>query len=186
MPVVDHHPANKPDQLAMKDALRNILEKNPVGRPALANDELANPVKGGRLRAQREFPIDPDTKCEWSGLLYAGGGVHPIVGCLGGEATHRHHGPDKSTTNNDRNNVHLVCSTCHNRWHTLNDPYYDERPPDGEPYLPNMEFKFHNAVEKATTEDHFQNEVWWTTPKKKRKTILPPAPVEKDSLLTTQ
>jgi len=167
---------NNPHQPSVMHALKEILEKSPgVGRPRLSDDELSNPLKGGRLRAQREFPIPEGTKCEWAFLKSAGGGVNPVVGCMGSNAKHRHHGPDKSTLNNVKENVHLVCSVCHNRWHTLNDPYYGERPEDGLPYLPTETYLPHDIETKATQEEQFDNEIWWTTKAKNRKTLLPPS-----------
>jgi hypothetical protein len=96
---------------------------------------------------------------------------------MGSLAMHRHHGPDKSTLNNSPENVHLVCTVCHNRYHTLNDQYYDEdRPDDGLPYLPLAEFhpQVHDPVSRATPEEQFENEIWWTTKSRSRKTPLPP------------
>lgn len=62
--------------------------------------------------------------CEWSMKKNCGGGEFPIVGCHDGKQQARHHGPDKNTLNNERGNVHRICHSCHNRWHTLNDPNY--------------------------------------------------------------
>lgn len=171
-------PSN-PDRLKQPSAmhaLQEILEKSPgVGRPRLSDDELSNHVKGGRLRAEREFPIEPNTKCQWAGLSNAGGGVNPIVGCMGSLAKARHHGPDKSTLNNSPENVHLLCPVCHNRWHTLNDRYYDEvRPDDGLAYVPLEPYVPHDPTSKSTPEMQFENEIWWTTKANKRLTPLPP------------
>jgi hypothetical protein len=47
------------------------------------------------------------------------------MGCISGLQRARHHGPDKSTLNNEVGNVHRICDYCHNRWHTLNDEGYD-------------------------------------------------------------
>jgi hypothetical protein len=160
-------------------AMQAILEQPPGrGRPKLDDDELSDHIKGGRLRAQREYPIPEGTVCEWASLSNAGGGVRPVVGCMGSMAVARHHGPDKSTLSNDRKNIHLVCAVCHNRWHTLNDPFYDERPADGLPYVPVDPYVEHDPETKATIQQHFDNEIWWSTKPALRKTELPPLLME--------
>lgn len=83
-------------------------------------------VSAGRKRAAVDFPIDKDAPCEWRFKSNCGGGFHPILGCITGLQRHRHHGPDKTTTNNDRSNISLICHDCHNRWHSKNDPLYGE------------------------------------------------------------
>lgn len=89
-------------------------------------------VSAGRKRAAADFPIDRDAACEWRFKANCGGGFVPIVGCLDGYQRHRHHGPDKRTTSNERSNISLICHTCHNRWHTKNDPLYkDDKCPVG-------------------------------------------------------
>lgn len=86
----------------------------------------------GRKRAAALYPIDTDAACEWQMLSNCGGGFVPIVGCLSGRQRHIHHGPDKTTTSNDRSNISLICTTCHNRWHAKNDPLYGtEKCPEG-------------------------------------------------------
>lgn len=79
-----------------------------------------------------------------------GGGTMPIVGCLDGKQQARHHGPDKNTLNNERGNVHRICHTCHNRWHTLNDP----------DYVWGTIYPLHEPYE-ATIADVGMNEVFW-------------------------
>lgn len=79
-----------------------------------------------------------------------GGGQFPIVGCLNGIQQARHHGPDKNTLNNERGNVHRICHTCHNRWHTLND----------ENYVWGSIYPLHEPYE-ATIADIGMNEVFW-------------------------
>lgn len=81
----------------------------------------------------------------------AGGGKIPIVGCLDGMQQARHHGPDKNTLNNERGNVHRICHTCHNRWHTLNDPDY---------IIEQHSMLRHTPI-PATAEDIGMNEVFW-------------------------
>lgn len=78
----------------------------------------------GRKRAAKLYPLDYEAPCEWQMKKNCGGGKYPITGCIAGTQTDRHHGPEKNTLNNDRGNVHRICSTCHNRWHTLNDEGY--------------------------------------------------------------
>lgn len=84
----------------------------------------------GRKRAAREYPFELDgnglrAKCEWAGKAECGGGPRPILGCVNGRQEARHHGPDKSTSNNDEGNVHRICHRCHNRWHAKNNSAYD-------------------------------------------------------------
>jgi hypothetical protein len=94
--------------------------------------DLTDPQSTGRKRAKEMYPIPQGQTCEWAGLAKAGGGVVPIVGCIGYAASDIHHGPDKNTLNNAKaskgigmlENVHWVCSNCHNTWHAENDPYY--------------------------------------------------------------
>lgn len=78
----------------------------------------------GRKRAARMYPIVETDLCEWASKKNCGGGKFPIVGCLANLQQARHHGPDKNTLNNERGNVHRICHSCHNRWHTLNDEGY--------------------------------------------------------------
>jgi hypothetical protein len=114
--------------------------------------EYSDPVSTGRKRAKEMYPITPGMVCEWAGLKLAGGGVIPIVGCVGRPASDRHHGPDKNTMNNAEGNLHRICDHCHNTWHALNDPHYGERPEHTKPFLPlTGEYAKHDSVTKATT-----------------------------------
>ncbi len=79
----------------------------------------------GRKRAARAYPLNRSEPCEWQGNSNCGGGLRPIIGCVDGLQQARHHGPDKTVTNNDEGNVHRICHACHNRWHTANDKDYD-------------------------------------------------------------
>lgn len=88
------------------------------------DSSLRDQQSTGRKRAARWFPLDETKLCEWSMKTNCGGGPHPITGCAANVQQARHHGPDKNTLNNDKGNVHRICHTCHNRWHTLNDPDY--------------------------------------------------------------
>ena len=85
------------------------------------------------------YPIEPGMVCEWATLKRAGGGIVPIVGCIGRAASDRHHGPDKNTMNNAPGNVHRICDHCHNTWHALNDPGYGDRPDHTLPFIPKGE-----------------------------------------------
>lgn len=146
------------------------------------NDEVKDVLSTGRKRAAEVAPITDGMLCEWAGLRYAGGGVIPIIGCVGttivaekgqGDRTGMiHHGPDKNTLNNDIKNLHRLCATCHNRWHTLNDPYYGTRPPNGQPFLPlERECLPHDPDTKATVAEQFRWEMYWQKPKDKREDI---------------
>jgi hypothetical protein len=79
----------------------------------------------GRKRAAELYPIIKHRACEWQGKKNCGGGI-PIVGCINGLQRARHHGPIKDTLENSPGNVHRICHTCHNRWHTINDDKYVE------------------------------------------------------------
>lgn len=117
----------------------------------------------GRKRAAKLYPLDRSKPCEWAGLRNAGGGPFPILGCLGNTQVAIHHGPDKSTLANFVGNVHRICATCHNRWHTLNDPMYPtERPAGNLPYTPvSGEVNPHDGVTKFTPEEFAQNGLMW-------------------------
>lgn len=71
------------------------------------------------------YPLAENETCEWQGKSNVGGGRYPIVGCVTGLQQARHHGPDKSTSNNEEGNVHRICHRCHNRWHAANNKEYD-------------------------------------------------------------
>lgn len=128
-------------------------------RTLKADEEVTDPKSTGRKRAAVLYPIADGMVCEWAGLKYACGGKFPIVGCLSNPATHRHHGPDKNTLNNDVGNVHRICVHCHNRWHTLNDPVYDE-------FFGTDEWLKHDPVTQATPEEILMNEVRWSSKQK--------------------
>lgn len=128
-----------------------------------ADEELRDVESTGRKRAAQVKPILPGDICEWAWLKFAGGGVKPIIGCAGNPAQNIHHGPDKSTLNNDPDtNLHKICAECHNRWHTLNDKFYGERPPGGAAFLPLKEECLpHDNVTKATDFEVKSNDVLW-------------------------
>lgn len=149
------------------------------------DDASGDRVSRGRKRAANLYPISEGMECEWSGLARAGGGVIPIIGCQGNILTaskvhepgsnvypgHIHHGPDKDTINNGPDNISRVCSTCHNRWHALNNPYYaKERPEVGE-YVPLTEYYPLDKNTKATEQQFQWNELYWKMPAKQKETI---------------
>ena len=127
-----------------------------------SNKDLADykdPVSTGRKRAAEMYPISPGMVCEWAGLKKAGGGVVPIIGCLGRPASDRHHGPDKNTMNNAPGNLHRICDYCHNTWHAYNDPHYGERPPHTQPFVPvDVEWFDHDPDTKASKEEIMEAE----------------------------
>lgn len=110
-------------------------------------------ISGGRKRAAALYPIDRMAPCEWRGLANVGGGKIPIVGCINGKQQHLQHGPVKATYRNERENIHKICVTCHNRWHSVNDPVYDEVEYDSLPHKPRQ----------ATPEELMENEINWKT-----------------------
>jgi hypothetical protein len=118
--------------------------------------DYKDPISTGRKRAAEMYPIIPGMVCEWAGLARAGGGVQPIVGCVGRPASDRHHGPDKNTMNNAETNLHRICDHCHNTWHALNDPAYGPRPEHTKPFIPEgicgTDWWLHDSISKATTQ----------------------------------
>jgi hypothetical protein len=94
-------------------------------------------VSTGRKRAAELYPIQVGQVCDWAWYKVCGGGVEPITGCTGRPATNIHHGPDKSTLNNEASNISVICTFCHNRWHAANDKFYNvPRPENGMAWLP--------------------------------------------------
>lgn len=98
--------------------------------------DLRDPKSTGRKRAAELYPIEVGMPCEWKGLRNCGGGRNPIIGCIDGVAKHRHHGPVKDTTRNERGNVHRICTACHVHWHELNDIEYNEKDNNLLPHAP--------------------------------------------------
>jgi hypothetical protein len=130
-----------------------------------ASKDLADykdPVSTGRKRAAEMYPISAGMVCEWANLKRAGGGVVPIIGCVGRPASDRHHGPDKNTMNNAPGNLHRICDFCHNTWHAANDPFYGERPVHTKPFIPEGEkgvgWFDHDPVTKASMEEILEAE----------------------------
>lgn len=96
------------------------------GAPIKDPESVTDRHSTGRKRAAILYPIMKDKPCEWQGKKNCGGGPSPIIGCINGFQRHRHHGPIKDTLRNEYGNVHRICNHCHNRWHAVNDPIYDE------------------------------------------------------------
>lgn len=145
------------------------LKKSRAGRPILDGNEMRNPVSAGRRRAAKIAQIPMGYVCEWALLEFAGGGPVPIVGCAGNTASDLHHGPDKSTLNNEVGiNLHRICDSCHNRWHELNDPHYGERPANNLDYLPTGEWEPHDRISRADSATIFASDRWWTSPRSTR------------------
>jgi hypothetical protein len=105
-------------------------EEEPTKKQRVRRDNVT--ISAGRKRAAADFEINKEAPCDWRGRANCGGGFIPIVGCIIGFQTARHHGPDKNTTNNSEDNVHLICTPCHNLWHRRNDPKYsNNKCPEG-------------------------------------------------------
>ncbi len=104
--------------------LPTLSEVVKLGRPPKPDEEISE--SAGRKRAAELYNLEmgDDKLCEWLGYANCGGGFVPILGCLRGRRTDIHHGPDKRTFVNERTNINLICSLCHNRWHAINDPKY--------------------------------------------------------------
>lgn len=151
--------------IAEDEIFLNETEKRSVGRPR--KDSIG--VESGRRRAGLIAKIPDGYICEWAKLEFAGGGVRPIIGCNGNVAEALHHGPDKSTINNEVGiNLHRVCHKCHNRWHELNDEFYGTRPADNGPYLPTVDFLPHNRLDQTDRLNIARSDKWWETPKSER------------------
>ena len=143
-----------------------LFTESPDKEEAFPKEEkvLRDPVSAGRKRAAVMYPIATGQVCEWAWKKICGGGIEPIIGCTGRPATNIHHGPDKSTLNNERDNISVICTFCHNRYHVANDKYYIEpRPEDNGPWLP---VKFPDKhiyqlsdIQKATKQEILINEM---------------------------
>lgn len=146
-----------------------IQASNKRGGPTKEAEDITDVKSTGRKRAAVLFPITQGSPCEWRRLKFAGGGVNPVIGCLEGIASDRHHGPDKNTLNNTVGNVHRICDHCHNRWHTLNDPAYPHKRPDGDiPFIPDGEYREHDPITQATEEEVIKNDLYWFSKKKNK------------------
>ncbi len=147
-----------PDVIDGKEIDNGYLGDAHTGTKSLG--DYKDPISSGRKFAAQAAPIEVGLICEWAGLARAGGGVVPIVGCIGRPASDRHHGPDKNTMNNQvGTNLHRICDHCHNTWHALNDPFYGERPEHTKPFLPvEGECLPHDPHTKATMEQVLEAE----------------------------
>lgn len=114
----------KPEQVE-DDTNERLAKPKRQQRSQKRDASLKDQQSTGRKRAARMYPLNPDAPCEWQSLANAGGGNSPIIGCVSGLQQARHHGPDKSTSNNEEGNVHRICHRCHNRWHSANNKDYD-------------------------------------------------------------
>lgn len=144
--------------------------------------ELVDPESTGRKRMVKLYPIAVGQVCEWAGLANAGAEFMPvgIVGCVNNPATDLHHGPDKNTLNNekasrgvgDRENIHVICSECHNSTHAANDelyPPYDRIDDQERPWLPIYPDDWApEAPRKATVEELFAEEERRANDRKRR------------------
>lgn len=142
-----------------QEALAEAIQSSKLGKNYKDDDDIT--VSAGRKRAGTRYEIIPEKPCAWRWQKNCGGGKHPIIGCLGGMQEHRHHGPVKNTSRNEPENVHLICTKCHNRWHTLNDEDYDEVTNDSLPHKP----------VPATLEECSNNEIDWTSGRFREKVI---------------
>lgn len=117
------------DDCCLDGLLFNEQKVKGNGRPWKKDEDVVDPRSTMRKRAQKilqeERGIVIGSPCEWRGLADAGGGRHPIVGCIDGVVKHIHHGPDKDWYHNTPDNLHGICHHCHNRWHARNDGCYD-------------------------------------------------------------
>ncbi len=118
------------------------------GAPIKNPEDVTDPHSTGRKRAAHLYPLFRDKPCEWQGKKNVGGG-HPIVGCKDGKQQSRHHGPIKNTLRNEPTNVHRICHTCHNRWHAVNNPLYDEEEYEQLPHNPETASDLEIAASEA-------------------------------------
>lgn len=125
-----------------------------AGRGAPTKEDPGDPYSTGRKRAAVKYPLYRTNPCEWRGKKNCGGGT-PIIGCISGKQQDRHHGPIKNPLHNELGNVHRICKPCHNRWHAVNDPEYDET----------MYSKTKHEPESATELELLANEAYWKVKK---------------------
>jgi hypothetical protein len=151
---------NDQSETGNKEVDNGYIEDGYESSKSLA--DYKDPLSTGRKRAAEMYPITAGMVCEWAGLAKAGGGIHPIVGCIGRPASDRHHGPDKNTMNNAPTNLHRICDHCHNTWHALNDPAYGERPDHTQPFIPQGELGkdwwLHDKESKASQVEIIESE----------------------------
>jgi len=171
------------NQLSLADEPRGGGRGGTVKDGADVTDLLST----GRKRAAMLMPIMQGMFCDWAGLKWAGGGVQPIVGCRDTRLApvkknddlpegnwsrgELHHGPDKSVLNNAvGRNLHAICSSCHHRWHVLNDPHYEGGRPNAAhlQWVPAAPYYGHQFAEGATDDEFEASEAYWATDKGKR------------------
>jgi hypothetical protein len=121
------------------------------GAPTKEPENVTDRLSTGRKRAAKMWPLFKTNPCEWRGKKNCGGGKYPIIGCIDGLQKARHHGPVKEVLRNEPGNVHRICPACHNRWHSLNNPVYDEELYNTLPHKP----------EPATEMDLLANQAYW-------------------------
>lgn len=124
-----------PDYAQITRSLQTIGGGRYSGAPVKDPESVKDRHSTGRKRAAQLYPIFRGNPCEWQGKKNCGGG-HSIVGCIEGLQQDRHHGPVKDTLRNEPGNVHRICKKCHNRWHAVNDPLYDEEEYNKLPHNP--------------------------------------------------
>lgn len=137
---------------------KEIKDESIKRRGRASDSKLKDQQSTGRKRAAIDYPLDSELPCEWRRLRFAGGGQTPIIGCWDGNQQARHHGPDKNTLNNEPGNVHRICHSCHNRWHTRNDSSY----------IPGEPGKTHDSETRATSLEIGQNEAYWVRNRAKK------------------
>lgn len=131
------------DALGLDSAESNALNLESDGYDSskrtrrLKNDDAVTDQQStGRKRAAKMYPLKDEhgnpLPCDFANkpqclpkfmeVQIDGCGVRP--GTLSGKAQARHH-HDYNTLNNERSNVGLLCTSCHNLLHARNDPYKD-------------------------------------------------------------
>lgn len=153
----------KEDQAVKEARTKVTAATGGVGQPIKNPEDVTDPLSTGRKRAALLYPLFEDQPCEWRGKKNVGGGT-PIIGCITGLQEHRHHGPVKNTLRNEPGNVHRICTHCHNRWHAVNNPIYDEAKYNTLPHNP----------EPASQAELEMNHIYWST--KNVKTERPGTP----------
>lgn len=131
---------------------RRAQEAHGIGRPLKDVDEIMDPRATGSKRAATMYPLHFDEDCEWTGLLYAGGGYVTVVGCRGNLQEIRHHGPVVDMLENGPGNVHRICNQCDQRWHTLNASLE-----------PGVDVLEHDRSTRAGASELDENELWWAS-----------------------
>jgi hypothetical protein len=59
-------------------------------------------------------------------------------------------------------NLHAVCTQCHNRWHAVNNIYYErERPSAGAVWLPDSPYWAHDPQTQFTDDEYEVVDEWF-------------------------